>query len=106
MRYLSLGASLVAVASARNWVGVDADWAVGPDKTAEWYREHDEPLPELAQAITTVEANRSYVVKVECVGCPFRHRGVTTDSWQMCPPNNSLVSTYADCLGVQMLTVG
>jgi hypothetical protein len=93
MRYLTLGASLVVTVSARSWIGVDTDWAVRTDKTADWYKEHGEPLPELAQAITTVEANKSYVVKVECVGCPFRVGGLTTDTWAESPQDNSLVGT-------------
>ncbi|KAF2682976.1 hypothetical protein K458DRAFT_244056, partial [Lentithecium fluviatile CBS 122367] len=74
----------------------DTEWAIYPDKTADWYKEHGEALPELAQAITTVEANRSYVVKLECVGCPFRVRelGEMLETWQDPPQDNSLLLNF------------
>src|SRR5262245_57206536 len=93
MRGLSIVASLVAIAAAREYP--DSDWATHPDKTADWYKEHGEPLPELAPTITTVEANRSYVLKLECVGCPFRVRELyeVVETWQEPPQDNSLVCT-------------
>jgi hypothetical protein len=92
MRYLSAVAPLVAVASARNWIGVDVDWALYPDTPAAWYESQGEQLPKLADAVTTVEANRSYVVKLDCIGCPFRIRKPLDESWQDPPRDNSLVS--------------
>lgn len=93
MRCLSLAASLVAVAAARDYH--NSKWATHPAKTADWYAEHGLPLPELAPTITTVEPNKSYVVKLECMGCPFRVRELyqTFETWQEPPQDNSLVST-------------
>jgi hypothetical protein len=92
MRYLSAVVPLIAVASARNWIGVDVDWALYPDTPAARYESHGEPLPELADAVTTVGVNRSYVVKLDCIGCPFRIRKPLDESWQDPPRDNSLVS--------------
>ncbi|KAL1591997.1 hypothetical protein SLS60_011589 [Paraconiothyrium brasiliense] len=97
MRFV-LGASLVAVASAyRDWSGIDTKWATHPDKTAAWYDEHaDGRPPELAPAITTIAANKSSVVKLECVGCPFRVRKLhlEPEEWQEPPQDNSLLLNF------------
>ncbi|KAJ4350358.1 uncharacterized protein N0V89_008979 [Didymosphaeria variabile] len=91
-------ALLVAVASAyRDWKGVDTEWATHPDRTAEWYEEYaGGRRPELAPAITTVVANKSSVVKLECVGCPFRVRELhpEPEEWQEPPQDNSLLLNF------------
>ena len=41
------------------------------DKTADWYKDHGMQVPEVAAYISVIEPNRSYVVRLECPGCPF-----------------------------------
>ncbi|KAF2643633.1 hypothetical protein P280DRAFT_466400 [Massarina eburnea CBS 473.64] len=97
MRYSAVVASLVAVAAARNrWTGVDTKWATHPDKTADWYTEHGEPLPTLANATTTVEPGKSYIAKLDCLGCPFRVRKLyeVVEIWQEPAQENSLLLNF------------
>jgi hypothetical protein len=88
-----------AVASSVNWW--EYEWSYRPDRTADWYKQRGQPLPEIAPEITTVEEHKSYVVKLECLGCPFRVRkyGETVETWQEPPQDNSLVgcNTYYNC---------
>jgi hypothetical protein len=89
-----LVASFVAVASAyRSWNGIDTKWATHPDRTAQWYEEHAQSLPGFAKSVTTVVASKSSIVKLDCVGCPFRVRKLHQESeeWQEPPQDNSLV---------------
>ncbi|KAJ4299445.1 hypothetical protein N0V90_004690 [Kalmusia sp. IMI 367209] len=83
-------------AAARDWNNIDVDWAIRPDKTAQWYEENASGnLPELAPTITTVVANKSSVVKLECVGCPFRVREESKpESWQKPPQDNSMLLNF------------
>ncbi|OAG11580.1 uncharacterized protein CC84DRAFT_1080633 [Paraphaeosphaeria sporulosa] len=94
----ALIASLVAVASAyRSWIGVDTRWATHPDRTAQWYDENAQGrLPELAQSMTTVVANKSSIVKLECMGCPFRVRKLHAEpeEWQEPPQDSSLLLNF------------
>lgn len=86
-----LSVAVSAVAALDNWQ--DYEWSYTPDKTADWYQEHGELLPVLAPELTVIEANKSYVVKLECVGCPFRVRELyeVVETWQEPPQDNSLV---------------
>lgn len=45
------------------------------DETSDWYKSHGMPVPEVAAEITTIEANKSYVVRLECPDCPFLMQG-------------------------------
>lgn len=48
---------------------------------------------EIIPAITVVEENRAYAVKLECTGCPFvSWKRPREAEWQHPPPDNSLVS--------------
>lgn len=89
-------ASLVAATSAyRDGFDIDTEWASYPDRTAQWSEEQaNGRLPELAETITTVVANKSSIVKLECVGCPFRVRKPRPEpeEWQNPPQDNSMVS--------------
>jgi hypothetical protein len=71
----------------------DQRWSYMPDKTADWYTSYGKPFPESAPALTTVEEGQSYVVKLDCVGCPFRVRslGQVYETWQEPAQDNSLV---------------
>jgi hypothetical protein len=71
----------------------DYAWSFEPEKTADWYEEVGAPLPKLASAVTTVEKSKSYVVKLECVGCPFRVRPYmqSGEYWQEPAQDNSSV---------------
>ena len=68
-------------------------WSYLPDKTANWYATHGIKVPEFAPAVTTVEEGQSYVVKLDCLGCPFRVRslGEVYETWQEPAQDNSLV---------------
>ncbi|KAF2267172.1 hypothetical protein CC78DRAFT_577373 [Lojkania enalia] len=76
--------------------GRDCSWSYLPDKTAAWYQTHGKPLPALAPDITVVEANKSYIVKLGCVGCPFRVRkyGELVETWSSVPQRNSLLLNF------------
>ncbi|KAF2106823.1 hypothetical protein BDV96DRAFT_469196, partial [Lophiotrema nucula] len=49
-----------------------------------------------APAITVATDNKSYVIKLECVGCPFRVReyGQIAEYWQEPPRDNSLLLNF------------
>ncbi|KAF2732317.1 hypothetical protein EJ04DRAFT_470349 [Polyplosphaeria fusca] len=72
----------------------DYIWSYTPDSTAAWYEENGLPLPDLASPITAVETNRSYVVKLDCVACPFRLRCQSVETWQEPPQDNSLLLNF------------
>lgn len=69
----------------------DQSWSYMPDRTADWYKENDLPLPEVAPEVTS--DGSSYYVKLACLGCPFRLRKLyeTVETWQEPPQDNSLV---------------
>jgi len=73
----------------------DQEWSYLVDKTADWYKAHGKPIPEPAPAVTSVKQGQSYIVKLECLGCPFRVRSREYErgSWQWPAPDNSLVRT-------------
>lgn len=81
----------LAAASAVDWT--EYEWSYKPDKTADWYKQHGQSLPGTAPELTILEDNKSYVVKLECLGCPFRVReiGEVVETWQEPPQDNSLV---------------
>lgn len=90
---LSISAACAAVTAAQRDLPPppDPEWALLPDKTADWYKNHGEPAPEFADDVTVVEENKSYVVKLACPGCPFLVReSFHKPSWQ--EQYNSLVS--------------
>ncbi len=97
MRYLSALSLLAAAAtaSARNkWAPSDTDWATEPAETADWYEQNDQRRPAIASAVTTVAEGQSYMVKLDCVGCPFRVRPNYPDmreTWQDPAQETSLV---------------
>ena len=68
----------------------DLEWALMPDKTADWYKDHGKPVPDFAPEITVDEENKSYVVKLDCPDCPFLVKeNPFKSSWQK--QENSLV---------------
>ncbi|KAF2799830.1 hypothetical protein K505DRAFT_224045, partial [Melanomma pulvis-pyrius CBS 109.77] len=74
----------------------DQRWSYLPDKTASWYKDNGKPLPKLAEGLTTVEDGQSYIVKLECLGCPFRLRtiGEVYETWQDPAQDNSLLLNF------------
>jgi len=80
----------------------DQRWSYRPDKTADWYATHRINVPELAPAVTTVEEGQSYVVKLDCLGCPFRVRslGEVYETWQEPAQDNSLVCIHLYTIGI------
>jgi hypothetical protein len=89
--FVVFGLSFAIVSASGDWR--DQIWSYTPDNTADWYTQHGQPLPEVAPEITTVEPNNSYVVKLECLDCPFRVRKYAeiVEEWQQSPQDNSLV---------------
>lgn len=50
------------------------------------------PGKDVAPVIAVAEQNKTYVVKFECVGCPFVVlKGAHEAEWSHPPPDNSLV---------------
>ncbi|KAF2475456.1 uncharacterized protein BDR25DRAFT_213162 [Lindgomyces ingoldianus] len=100
--YCLFAFGLVYVAGAAARLGAPSDdwrdytWSYEDDKTAAWYKEHDLIPPEVAPAITTVEDEKSYIVKLECIGCPFRVRNKypVLETWQEPAQDNSLLLNF------------
>lgn len=88
---LSLPVAFAASVAVR-----DVEWSYMPDKTADWYRDNGKPLPELAPDLTTVEESQSYIVKLDCLGCPFRVRrlGEVYETWEEPARENSLLLNF------------
>ena len=78
--------------TSENWR--DYTWSYEPEKTADYYQEYGLEQPALAAPITVGKPLESYIVKLECLGCPFRVRelGQVYERWQEPPQANSLVS--------------
>ena len=79
-------------ATSENWR--DYTWSYEPEATADYYKDHRLKPPLIAANITPVGLQKSYVVKMECLGCPFRVRklGQTYEPWAEEPVDNSLVT--------------
>jgi len=75
----------------------DYTWSFYPENTADELKKIGLPLPEIAAPITTVHEQENYVVKLECLGCPFRVReyGQTVEHWQENPQENSLLFNFS-----------
>ncbi|KAF2503081.1 hypothetical protein BU16DRAFT_555105 [Lophium mytilinum] len=100
--FLSL-ASFFAAGALASHLGPTSDdwrdyqWSYYPENTADELKELGLPLPEIAAPITTVHEHDNYVVKLECLGCPFRVReyGVRGEHWQENPQDNSLLFNFS-----------
>ncbi|XPS95481.1 hypothetical protein M3J09_004771 [Ascochyta lentis] len=81
---LVAAASAVVVAAQQDAPPrIDLDWALTPDKTADWYKDHGKPAPDFASEVTVVEEKKSYIVKLDCPDCPFLvKKNVIKSSWQ------------------------
>ena len=79
-------------ATSENWR--DYTWSYEPEATADYYKDHRLKPPLIAADITPVELQKNYIVKMECLGCPFRVRklGQTYEPWAEELVDNSLVS--------------
>jgi hypothetical protein len=78
--FVGLAAAYASVTAAQKVLPPQPDFQY--DETADWYRDHGMPVPEVSSQITTVKANRSYVVKLECPDCPFLVKDGREVSWQ------------------------
>ena len=111
--FLALCISFAATGAARIHLGDTSDnwrdytWSYKPDKTADWYKKHGQSFPVLAPALEIVEPEKSVVVKIECLGCPFRVRreGEIVETWQEPPQDNSLVCLVFTCPAESNLTI-
>ncbi|OCL08553.1 hypothetical protein AOQ84DRAFT_439508 [Glonium stellatum] len=81
-------------ATSENWR--DYTWSYEPEQTANYYKDHGFKPPSVATDITPVELQKSYIVKMECLGCPFRVRelGQTYEPWAKEPVDNSLLLNF------------
>lgn len=68
----------------------DYEWSYNPDPTADEYLQDGSRVPPQAADITTVIPGSSYVVKLDCLGCPFRVREPAREYFTA-DPENSLV---------------
>jgi hypothetical protein len=69
----------------------DFEWSFHPDPTAAEYLQRGSEVPPQAAAITKVIPESSYVVKLDCLGCPFRVRTAHGNDYFTAEPENSLV---------------
>ncbi|KAF2817106.1 uncharacterized protein BDZ99DRAFT_404513 [Mytilinidion resinicola] len=100
--FLSLASFFAAGALASHLGSTSEDWrdytwSYYPENTADELKELGLPLPEIAAPITTVHEHENYVVKLECLGCPFRVReyGQVVEHWQENPQDNSLLFNFS-----------
>jgi hypothetical protein len=79
-----------------SWMNDVNDWriALGRDPTADDYRERRLELPAVAKSVTSIEDGQSYIVKLECLGCPSRNRLFTeaSEQWEDVVQDTSLAS--------------
>ena len=78
----------------------DYEWSYHPDPTADEYLQGGSEIPAPAAAVTEVVPESSYVVKLDCLGCPFRVRPLGGEEYFTNEPENSLVCTTACHLGL------
>ncbi|KAF2621943.1 hypothetical protein BU25DRAFT_435166 [Macroventuria anomochaeta] len=90
LSFLSLAAAFASVTAAQRDLPPRPDLKY--DETADWYKDHGKPIPDVAPEITVIEANRSYVVKLECPDCPFLVKEGRKASWQ--ERDNSLLLKF------------
>ncbi|KAJ4986975.1 hypothetical protein SVAN01_07516 [Stagonosporopsis vannaccii] len=69
LSFLSLAAAFALVTVGQ--VELPPQPGLKLDQTADWYKDHGMPVPDVAPEITVIEANKSYVVKLDCPSCPF-----------------------------------
>jgi hypothetical protein len=86
--FLASGAIAALGATSDNYR--DYEWSYHPDSTADEYVQHGSKVPPVAAAVTTVVEDSSYVVKLDCLGCPFRVRAHEGEYFTA-EPDNSLV---------------
>lgn len=80
LSFLSFAAAFASVTAGQSDLPPRPDLIY--DETADWYKDHGKPIPEIAPEITVIEANRSYAVRLECPDCPFFVREGKKVSWQ------------------------
>ncbi|MCJ1244709.1 hypothetical protein MMC30_001908 [Trapelia coarctata] len=76
--------------------GGDYAWSYTPALPLSYYLSHGLSSPAPALPITPVRLHKSYIVKLECLGCPFRVRelGPVVETWQEPPQANSLLLNF------------
>ena len=84
LSFLGFAAAFASVTVAQEDLPLQPD--IKYDETADWYKDHGMPVPHVASGITVVEANRSYVVKLECPDCPFFVKEEKKFPWQKVAP--------------------
>lgn len=98
-----LGAAVFA-SCALGWTNTWGDesnlqWSYFLDVPPSTYAEQGRDPPTTASNVSKV-SDCSYIVKLDCVGCPFRLRelGSGYGDWEKPPRSNSLVRTLRDFL--------
>ena len=70
----------------------DTTWALQPDLTHDELLAHGFEIPEVASLVTEIKRGLNYIVKLNCLGCPFDIRGTyTADQYEQPGRPNSLV---------------
>ena len=70
----------------------DTTWAIQSDLTHDELVAHGFEIPDIASAVTEIKHSLNYIVKLDCVGCPFDIRGTYTwDQYEQPGRPNSLV---------------
>lgn len=87
LSFLGIAAAFASVTAAQENPSPRPDLKY--DETADWYKDHGKPIPDSAPEITVVEEHASYIVKLDCPGCPFLVQEGRNASWQ--ERDNSLV---------------
>lgn len=83
MQFLSFLGLAAAFASVTASEDIPPRAGLKYDETADWYKDHLIPVPPVASQVTVVRQNTSYVVKLECPGCPFFVKNETPE--KSCP---------------------
>lgn len=70
----------------------DTTWAIQPDLTHDELLAHGFEIPEIASPVTEIKRILSYIVKFDCLGCPFDIRDAYIwDQYEQPGRPNSLV---------------
>lgn len=79
--------SFIAVLAAQGY----ADHPSGIDDTYNHIVGQEFGTSQWAEAVTTVQKGSNVIVKLDCLGCPFRLRTEGEERWEETPRDNALV---------------
>ncbi|KAF2704680.1 hypothetical protein K504DRAFT_484872 [Pleomassaria siparia CBS 279.74] len=91
---LSLPVAIAAFNVADYGQSVNQPRGYRPDMPKDLYIANGLALPNYAQDIMTIKQGQSYVVKLDCLGCPFRDQSLGAEVWQEPAQDNSLLLVF------------